>query len=184
MPTETQDAAVRNYLQALKDPESLRDDEAIKKLGRRLEEAEDPLERLKLRAELERAQQVDPLAYEHGFVAHAKRWAQAYGVSAASFKAEGVSDDVLDRAGLTEGRRRQRAPARSSLRRVSRDEVRDAMRRHGAFTMRQVQNETGASRETVRAVLNELLDAGEVHHAGPDDSHTGRGRAPSVYQRT
>lgn len=184
MPTESQDAAVRHYLQALKDPDSLRDDEAISQLQRRLEHTEDPLERLELRAELERAQQVDPGAYEYGSIAHAKRWARAHGVSSASFKAEGVSDDVLARAGLIEGRRSQRSPATSRRRRVSRDQVRQAMRRYQAFTMRQIQNDTGASRETVRAVLNELLDAGEIQAAGTDQAHTGRGRASTMYQHT
>lgn len=54
MPGETQDAAVRNYLRALKDPESLCDEEAIGELNRRLDETEVPLERLKLSAEFER----------------------------------------------------------------------------------------------------------------------------------
>lgn len=184
MPSETQEAAVRNYLQALQDPESLRDENAIDHLQKRLDDTEDPLERVKLRAELERAQQVDPRAYEDGFVTHAKQWAREHGVSATSFRAEGVSHDVLARAGLARARPRRLASASNRPRRVSRDEVRNAMRQHKSFTMPQVQLETGASRETVRAVLKELLDAGEVHHAGTDDSHTTRGRAASLYQRT
>lgn len=188
MPTETQDAAVRDYLRALKDPESLRDDDAVSDLERRLERAEDPLERVKLHAALERARRVDPGAYEEGFVTHAKQWAREHGVSGESFKAEGVSDEVLARAGLAGGPRRRpsagRAPAERARRRVSRDEVRTVVRQYRTFTRPEIQKETGASRETVRAVLEELLDAGEVRHAGPDESRTTRGRTASVYERT
>lgn len=76
MASKTQEAAVRDYLQALKDPESLRDDTAIAELQTRLDDTEDPLERLKLRAQLDGAQRVDPSGYEDGFVTHAKDWAR------------------------------------------------------------------------------------------------------------
>lgn len=183
MATKTQEAAVRNYLQALKDPETLRDDKAISDLQKRIERAEDPLERVKLRAQLEKAQRIEPGAYEDGFIAHAKQWADEHGVSAESFKAEGVSDDVLARAGLDGVRRRRRGQAAGRRRRVSREDVRNAIRQHRSFTLPQIQNKTGASRETVRAVIKELLTAGEVETAGTDQSHTGRGRAPTAYQR-
>lgn len=183
MATKTQEAAVRNYLQALKDPESLRDDKTISDLEKRLERTDDPLDRVKLRAQLEQAQRIDPSAYEDGFIAHAKEWASEHGVSAESFKAEGVADEVLARAGLDGARRRRRTTGGSRRRRVSRDDVRNAIRQHKNFTLPQIQSKTGASRETVRAVIKELLNAGEVETSGTDESHTGRGRAPTAYQR-
>lgn len=183
MTTKTQEAAVRNYLQALKDPESLRDDKTINDLEKRIGSTDDPLERVKLRAQLEQAQRIDPSAYEDGFIAHAKEWADQHGVTAESFKAEGVSDDVLARAGLDGARRRRRTATGGRRRRVSRDDVRNAIRQHKSFTLPQIQSKTGASRETVRAVIKELLNAGEVETAGTDESHTGRGRAPTAYER-
>lgn len=183
MASKAQETAVRDYLQALKDPESLRDDKAIAELQTRLDDADDPLERVQLHAQLDQVQRVDPSAYEDGFVTHAKAWAVQHGVSAEAFKAEGVSEDVLARAGLASGRRRRPATG-ARRRRVSREEVRQAMRQHKHFTMPQIQHKTGASRETVRAVIKELFEGGEVEDAGPDKSHTGRGRAPTRYQRT
>lgn len=184
MASKTQETAVRDYLQALKDPESLRDDKAIADLQKRLDDAGDPLERVKLRAQLDQAQRVDPSAYEDDFVAHAKQWAQEHGVSADSFKAEGVSEGVLARAGLDSARRGRRRSTAGRRTRVSRDDVRQAMRQYKQFTLPQIQHKTGASRETVRAVIKELLEGGEIEHAGTDQAHQGRGRVPSAYQRT
>lgn len=48
----------------------------------------------------------------------------------------------------------------------------------------QIQKRTGASRETVRAAIKELLASGEIEHVSTDQAHQGRGRTPSVYQRT
>lgn len=56
MVSKTQEAAVRNYLQALKEPESLRDDTAIADVQTRLENSDDPLERVRLRAQIDQAQ--------------------------------------------------------------------------------------------------------------------------------
>lgn len=181
--TKDQESAVRSYLQALKDPDSLRDDKAVNELERKLNRTSDPLERVKLRGQLDRARRIDPAVYEEGFVAHAKQWAEEHGVTAEAFKAEGVSDEVLARAGLDGGRRRSRAASSRSRTRVSRDDVRATIRQHRSFTLPQIKEKTGASRETVRAVIKELTDAGEVERAGSDESHSGRGRAPTAYRR-
>lgn len=182
MATNTPEAAVRAYLQALTDPDSLRDDEAIAELEQQLEGSDDPLERLKLQGQLEQAQQVTPDTYEDGFIAYAKQWADEHGVSADAFQAEGVPKTVLRRAGLDGGRatRRNNRPARKAQ--VSRDDVRTAVRSHRSFTLPQIQSKTGASRETVRTVIKESLDAGEIENVGRDDSQQGRGR-PTLYRR-
>lgn len=184
MATKAQETAVRTYLQALKDPELLRDDKAISDLQKRLEASNDPLERVRLRAQLDQAERVEASAYEDGFVQHARAWAQEHGVSAESFQAEGVSEEVLARAGFDGTRRRRRRASGGGRRqRVSRDDVRHAIRQHNHFTLPQIQTKTGASRETVRGVIKELLDGGEIERAGTDQAHKGRGRAPTAYQR-
>lgn len=183
MATKAQETAVRTYLQALNDPELLRDDKAISDLQKRLNDTDDPLERVRLRAQLDQAQRVEASAYEDGFVQHARAWAQEHGVSAESFQAEGVSEGVLARAGFDGTRRRRRASGGGRRQRVSRDDVRHAIRQHKHFTLPQIQTKTGASRETVRGVIKELLDGGEIQRAGTDHAHKGRGRAPTAYQR-
>lgn len=112
MAMNTREAAMRAYLQALTDPEALRDEETISKLRQRLQSSDDPLERVRLQGQLEQAMRVTPDAYEDGFIAYAKEWAEEHGVSAEAFKAEGVPRTVLRRAGLD--------GARSSARRGGR----------------------------------------------------------------
>lgn len=182
MATNTHEEAVRAYLQALTDPDALRDDESIAELQERLERSDDPLERVKLQGHIEQATQVRPDAFEDGFIAHAKEWADEHGVSATAFQAEGVPRTVLRRAGLDGGRSpsRRHQPARKAP--VSRDDVRAVVRTHTSFTLPQIQSKTGASRETVRTVIKESLNAGEVEKVGPDDTQQGRGR-PTRYRR-
>lgn len=182
MATNAQEAAVRAYLQALTDPDALRDDEGIAELQERLEHSDDPLERVKLQGQIEQATQVRPDVFEDGFIAHAKEWADEHGVSATAFQAEGVPRTVLRRAGLDGGRsaRGRAQPARKAQ--VSREDVRAAVRTHATFTLPQIQSKTGASRETVRTVIKDCLNAGEVEKVGPVDSHQGRGR-PTQYRR-
>lgn len=185
MATNIREAAVRAYLQALTDPDTLRDDEGIAELQERLEGSDDPLERVKLQAEIEQAKQVRPDAFEDGFIAHAKEWADEHGVSATAFQAEGVPRTVLRRAGLDGGRsaRRGAQPARKP--KVSRGDVRAVVQSHPSFTLPQIQTETGASRETVRTVIKEALDAGTIEKVGPDDAQQAGGgrRSTTAYRR-
>jgi hypothetical protein len=104
---ESAEQAVRDYLTALSDPDKLRDPDRISELTQRLEATDDPLERLRLRAELAQAQAPDTDALERDFVTHAKQWADDKGVSAAAFQEEGVPRDVLRQAGLDGGRGRK-----------------------------------------------------------------------------
>jgi hypothetical protein len=59
-------------------------------------------ERTDLEYELENlSEAVDLSAYEKGFVKHAKAYAQAKGISYATFRSVGVAPDVLQRAGIS-----------------------------------------------------------------------------------
>ena len=187
--TKAQQGAVRNYLISLRDPSALRDDDAIADLRSELDQTDDDVERLKLRQQLLELQNPPLDRYERAFVEHAKAWADDTGVTAAAFVAEGVPTAVLRRAGfrgVTNGgaRRTRRTTARASTerRRVSADEVRAAIPT-GAFTVKDVQEASGASAAVVRRVIGEEVDGGNVTDQGPDPGHTGPGRAPTVYQR-
>ena len=188
--TKAQQEAVRNYLISLRDPSALRDENAIADLHSRIDHTDDDVERLKLRQQLLELQNPPLDLYEAAFVDHAKAWAETTGVTADAFVAEGVPAGVLRRAGfrgVTNGRTRRtrRSTARTTTgrRRVRADEVRAAIPT-GTFTVKDVQEASGASAAVVRRVIGEEVDADSVTDQGPDPDHAGPGRAPTVYQRT
>ena len=189
--TKTQDAAVRNYLTALHDPVALRDDAAIADLQAKIGQADDELERLQLRQQLLDLESPSTDGYEDAFVEHAKAWADAAGISAEAFVAEGVPAAVLRRAGFrgvsggrrsTRSRRTTTATRPASTRsRVSADEVRAAIP-SSSFTVKDLQERSGASAAVVRRVIQEEVAAGNIRDEGSDPDHTGPGRAPMLYR--
>jgi hypothetical protein len=185
-----QKKAVRDYLIALRDPGALRDDAAIADLKTKLDQSNDGLERLQVRQQLIDLQQPPLDRYEDAFVEHAKAWAEQAGVSGEAFAAEGVPTAVLRRAGfraVTDGRGRARrrtptARATGTRSRVNADEIRAAIP-SGAFTVKDLQERSGASAAVVRRVIEEQVAAGQLARHGADPNHTGPGRAPRIYQR-
>jgi hypothetical protein len=178
---------VRAYLTALKDPSALRDDEAIASIEQRITETDDQIERLRLRQQLLEARTPSLDRFEEDFVTHAKAWADEHGVSAQAFAAEGVSAAVLRRAGfrVAGGRGRPAGKTRSAggtRTRVTAEEVRSAIPK-GTFTIKMLQEASGASPAVVRRVVNEELEAGNIKDKGSDPDHSGPGRAPTLYQR-
>jgi hypothetical protein len=181
------ETAVRNYLVALKNPSSLRDEDEIKKIRQRVDSSKDELERLKLRQQMLDLERPSEGRYEDAFVKHAKAWADKHGIGAKAFTAEGVSPTVLRKAGFTVDRgrgrgRRRAAPRRRTGKRVTVAEVRSAIPR-GTFTIKRLQEKSGASPAVVRKVLAEEEAAGNVSKVGPDPDHKGPGRAPTLYKK-
>ncbi len=189
MASSSADAAIRNYLVALRDPSSLRDDEGIRALQQRIDSSSDELERLRLRQELFDTETPSVQRYEDDFVTHAKAWADEHGVGAKAFAAEGVPNQVLRRAGFAGlGRGGRRATGRRggggtrTRSRVTVDEVRNAIPK-SAFTIKTLQETSGASPAVVRKVVQEELAAGRLQPQGTDPGHRGPGRAPTLYKR-
>ncbi|HEY8340611.1 MAG TPA: hypothetical protein VIK95_12120 [Egibacteraceae bacterium] len=187
MATSAAESAVRDYLVALRDPSSLRDEQKIKELHERLDAAEDELERLQLRQQIMDAETPQLSRYEEAFITHAKAWADEKGISAKAFAAEGVPLQVLRRAGFSVGRGRgpSRRGGRAGTRtrtRVTSEEVRKAIPK-GTFTIKQLQQLSGASPAVVRKVVEEEIAAGRVTREGTDPDHTGPGRAPVLFKR-
>jgi hypothetical protein len=188
----TQETAVRNYLLSVRDPSALRDDSAITDLKAKLEQSGDELERLQLRQQLLDMESPSLERYEDAFVEHAKAWADKTGISGEAFTAEGVPAAVLRRAGFRGvgggGGGRRRSTTRSTTARVgtrsrvSADEVRSAIPT-GTFTVKDLQERSGASAAVVRRIIQEEVDAGRLTVEGPDTDHSGPGRAPTVYKR-
>jgi hypothetical protein len=187
MASSTAETAVRNYLIALNDPSSLRDETTISELENRIERSEDRLERVRLRQQLRDAQSPSIERYENEFVTHAKSWAEEQGVTAEAFAEEGVPDAVLRRAGLRAPRRgagrRSQTSSGGGRTRVSADTVREAIPSRGTFTINSLQELTGASVGMIRSVVQDEEKAGTVRRDGTDPDHTGPGRAPTLYRR-
>src|SRR5688572_30115013 len=189
--SSTQETAVRNYLLSVRDPGALRDENAIAELKAKLEQSDDQLERLQLRQQLLDIENPPLERYEDAFVEHAKAWADRTGISGEAFAAEGVPASVLRRAGFrnigggTSSRRRstRASSTRTGTRsRVSADEVRAAIPT-GTFTVKDLQERSGASAAVVRRIIQEEVEAGNLTVEGSDPNHTGPGRAPTVYRR-
>lgn len=190
MPAAAAESAVRDYLRALQDPNSLRDDDKINELTNSLEKSDDGLERLRLRQQLMDAEAPSIERFEDGFVTHAKSWADESGISSKAFVEEGVANDVLRRAGFNvAGARRGRSPVRNAApgtrtrrSRVTADEVRGAIP-GGSFTIKTLQDSSGASPAVVRKVVAEEEQAGRLRSDGTDPDHRGPGRAPVLYRK-
>ncbi|MPZ72627.1 MAG: hypothetical protein GEU74_05250 [Nitriliruptorales bacterium] len=186
MPRASRDAspegAVRNYLSALRDPDSLRDEKAVQALRAKLDKATDPVERLRLRSDLERAEAVDVAGFEREFVRNARSFSRETGISGQVLLAEGVPRSVLRKAGLLGSDRSGGSRARRT--RVNAESIRAAYPRKGTkFTIAELAQASGASTGAVRKVVTEDVNAGVVVNAGVLESTGGPGRAPTAYKR-
>jgi hypothetical protein len=185
--SKTQEHAIRNYLTVLNDPAALHTSD-VGELQAEISGTGDPIERLRLRGKIERLKNPDSSKYEDAFVKHAKAWATENGVTAGAFRAEGVPPAVLRKAGFAvrgDGRRKRTRGRRSTATRRTRvnvQQVRKAIPR-GKFTVKDVQEASGASAAVVRRIIQEEIQAGNVTDAGPASDHEGPGRAPTIYQR-
>ncbi len=123
---------------------------------------------------------------EDGFVKYGKTWAKIHEYSREDFAALGVSRRVLD-AAFGENAPRAKAPApRARAPRVSIKDLADAISAKPAgtwLTVTAVMREVGGSPATVRKVFDELATAGTVTDPIDDPKHSGKGRAPKVWER-
>lgn len=202
------DEAVRDYLEALQDPNTAVDWEQVEDLATQIAETDDPVQRVLLRGEWRRAS--DPETYlpqlEADFIAYAKQWAETNRVTADDFYYEGVPLEVLREAGLHVSEdiireseefaddgddllddRAESSPAGggeggdvSFEPGTAGARILEAMGTE-PFTINDLVERTGASRTTVRSTIERLVDAGRVTELPPLDTGTA-GRAPRRYQ--
>lgn len=188
MATRSAEDAVRDYLRYRSDPDSVRPDTTD--IDAAIDAATDPVERVKLRSERARLQDVGA-TLEAEFIARVPEWAEAHGIDAEALLEEGVERRVLVEAGLLTGTSRRRSSGGGTKRtgsgsgkRVSRDEIERYLRglRAGTtFTTATVANDAGGSTGTIRRVLDALLEDGTITEAGKD--HSGPGRPRTMYER-
>jgi hypothetical protein len=185
--TTTAETAVRSYLIALNDPAALRDEAELADLQRQLAEATDTITRLELRQRIMEMEEPQLDRYEADFLTYAKQWADHHGITPKAFLAEGVDVSVLRRAGFSvpgaRGRPTTSSRARTRTRsRVTTAEVRSAIPK-GTFTIKHLQERSGASPAVVRKAVQEEITEGRVKEIGTDPDHRGPGRAPVLYER-
>ena len=199
----TGEDAVRRYLQFLEDPSKLVDTATVQALEARLARLTDPVERLRVLAELDRVNVVDGSDFEESFIQHARSWAESEGILGGAFRHLGVPEDVLLRAGLVDGGRRRpgrkAGATRSSVssRASKGSRAGDGRRARWTpaeaitawvlatsepFTLAGVQRSAGGSPATVRKAIDELVESARVERLGPATGGGGRGRAPIRYQ--
>jgi hypothetical protein len=185
------EGAVRQYLLYLEDPAQLRDETEIQKKTQAVENAVDPIDKLKALAELELVSKIDEAPLRDAFVTHAKAWAEASGVPATAFRDLKVPDDVLRVAGfdLPAGGRRGRGASSSTGRERAKavpvEDIKDyVLGLTGTFILSDVMSGLGGSQATVRKAVDELVEAGQVEKLGPVPDYSGRGRAPIQYSRS
>jgi hypothetical protein len=189
-PTSPEDA-VRSYLTWLDDPSSAIDQSAVERADAEFASATDPLAKLHAAAARERARTADADALVSRFVAHAKAYADAADIPVEAFRALGVDDDVLARAGFDVPRRGRgsAAPARRSSGRPRAAQIgvgqlkAVAVQMPKRFTLAQLADKAGGgSPATVRKAVEELIAEGRAASLGPDTEHVGPGRAPTLYE--
>jgi hypothetical protein len=188
--TTTPEAAVRLYLLFLDDPQKLVDQSKVTTAQAAVEEAKDPIDRLKALAALEHARQPDTSELEADFVAHAKAYAESESIPVAAFREVGVAADILRRAGFDVGRRAatggSSTQARSRAPRTSPESIKGAVSRlPKQFTLNDLADMSpGGSRQTLVKAVDQLIAEGKVKKVGAVPNYRGRGRAPILYEQT
>lgn len=194
----TTEDMIRAYLQYLKDPEQLRDEELIAKQRSEAESILDPLAKLVALSELERLEVVDEEPLRKAFVAHAKAWADEKKVTLSAFQTMGVTVDVLRAAGYKlprvpssgDATHARPVPTTTTRRRGgrSREQLKELVRARKAgttFTVRDIADEAGIPAangiSSAQRAIRALVIDGEVTDLGRDPNHAGKGAPPSVY---
>ena len=181
MPQETDpEAAVRNYIAFLADPESARDEAAIAAAEEAVAKAKDPIDALRAHAQLERARKVDGSAQREAFIRPARAWANAEGIPASAFLKLNVPAEDLAAAGITTATRTTRGRGRAP--RLDIDEVAAKLPK-GKFTLKDVAAAIDRETGTTRRYVQQLVDRGVISDLGDDPDHDGRGRAPRLYKK-
>lgn len=180
---------IRTYLVGLEGGDApVVDLELVQRLKGELASATDPIEKLRLHSALEAAEAgetPDRSGEEAVFVAEAKAWAEAEGISVASFQALGVPDDVLRRAGftVTAAKATKATGTKGAARapRIPMDQVRATIADiPDPFTLRELAEALDRDTTTARNYVTKLVSARELVDKGEGTS-SGPGRAPRLY---
>lgn len=169
---------VRRYLNWLSAPQSLVDPDEVNRLHKEFEQTTDVIQRLRIAADLEHAENPSVDEVQQGFIECALGLSQSQGLPAAAFKRLGVPEADLKRAGILTSSDNTSKPRK----RLTVAEVVDLVP-EGPFSAKIFQDRSGASAMTVRRAIQHLLDEGRIESIGTSSDHAARGRAPSLFAR-
>lgn len=192
MATKKTEDGIRAYLETVGTVHKpVVDREAVKALKAQIKTEADPIAKLRLLTALE-DEEAGKLPDTEGdkavFVAQAKEWADAEGITVSAFQALRVPDDVLREAGFDVSQ-----PARpggstgasgggSRAPRIPFDQVAAAAKKLGSgWKLTDLAEALGRDTTTVRNYANKLVSEGIITVVGDDPKHDGRGRAPKIY---
>ncbi len=194
MTANTIEDGIRNYLESLGSSGKPRvDREAVKSLKAQIRNETDQLNKLKLIVALQEEEQgraPDRSGLRAVFIAEAKAWADAEGITPEAFQELGVPDDDLTAAGFTVTARSSRSRRRSASSssggtrapRLALDQVKAAAADLGPqWKLSDLAEAIERDTATARNYLNKLVEDGSVTLIGDDPTHDGRGRAPKLY---
>jgi len=187
------EAIVRRYLLWLEDPESIKDQDAIKAKAAELADTDDPIRKLALLKDLAELNVSDPTPLRDAFVRVALDYATEHGIPADAFIELRVPEDVLRVAGFqlprangSKGPRSAGPGVRQRAVAVPVEEIRAAalarFKVGDTFLLADVAD-LGGSPATQRKAVDEMVAAGQVERLGPVLNYTGRGRAPIQFKR-
>jgi len=182
------EAAVRRYLQFLKDPASFVDHGRLEALRAQAAATDDVIEQVKVLSEAHRCEHPDGDELRAGFVGAARAFAAANGIEPEAFVQIGVDRSVLVEAGLlaTPAAKRRGDPASDApkARQGRVDDVsKHVVSRTGSFTLADIAEAVPGSPMTIRKAVSALVESGAVLRLGPKPDWHGQGRAPIVYRR-
>ena len=180
--TKQAEEAVRLYLESLLIPGATTPE--VEKLEQELEAETDVIKIAKLHQALR--DEREGTKVKEGFIVNAKAWADTEGIDAKTLENMGVPSQVLSDAGFSVALQVEQKVQKERKTRVTTEDVERSLnsRRKGVnVTIPQLVSDTGASNATVTKVVKAFVEQGKLKDAGPDESHEGRGRAPTLYER-
>lgn len=176
--------AVREYLRYISDPASYEGPD-LSDVEAQIEQESDPIAKLKLIAERDRMKDVGP-RLEKDFTDNLQAFMEANpDITPEALSEFGVDNAVLAKGGYVVGRRQgKKATTAKRARRVAQDDIAGyvlSKRKGTPFKRSDIANDFGGSDQTIRKVLDQLIEEGKVVPAGEDSS--GRGRPAPLYAK-
>lgn len=169
---------VRLYLNWLSEPKSLINQTEVDRLQNEFDQSDDVMEKLKIAADLERAENPSAEAVRQGFMECALELSTAQNLTAAAFMRLGVPEADLGRAGFA----LDSSGEREVRKRLTLAEVIELVP-NGPFSAKVLQDKSGASPMTVRRAIEKMVSEGHLVSIGTDPDYVSRGRAPLLYSR-
>lgn len=186
---DTPASVVEKYLQAVQNPDSIIDYDAVNKLEEQAQAETSILKKVELKAKATMLAKADISSLEDEFISNAKAYIKSVELdedaAITAFSEVGVSSRVLEAAFPPANAKKKK----SSNKRVSQEQIKAAIEgTDGQFTIASIAETTGGSVATTTKVVKAMVEDNSITVVDPDDADEAftpdRGRAPAVYKRS